>query len=108
VVAYVESAHGLPGARWMEAHLAGTNVVVRAHSVPAALAAVLGGAGLAALPCMVGGDARLVRVSPANVGSQALTLAIHPDTARLARVRALATFIADMFERDRARWTGES
>ncbi len=106
VVAYVESAQMLPGAPWMEAHLTGANVVVRAHSVPAALAAALGGAGLAALPCSVGSDPRLVRITPAVVATQPLTLVSHPDVWRLARVRALTGYVMELFTRDRALWSG--
>jgi DNA-binding transcriptional LysR family regulator len=97
-----------PGAAWLEARSAGAVVVMRGHTISAVYNAALEGLGLAVLPCIAGSvDARLRRVTARVVGTRNLQLVVHPDRARLARVRALMEFLLDQFERDRALFGGD-
>jgi DNA-binding transcriptional LysR family regulator len=107
VITFDASLSGAPGALWLAAHACGTHVVLRANSIVAALNAAICGMGIAALPCIVAGAERaIVRVIPGTVGERDVFLAVHPDLARVARVRAVMDFFIDVFERDAVRWNG--
>jgi DNA-binding transcriptional LysR family regulator len=96
-----------PGAVWVEAHGCGAEVVLRANSLVAALNGAVAGIGIAALPCFIGDVERaLVRLTPAILGTRDVWLVVHPDLAKVARVRVVMDFLLALFERDRALWAG--
>jgi DNA-binding transcriptional LysR family regulator len=67
--------------------------------------ALVGGAGLAVVPCFAGAeDSRLMRLtSPlADLDSQGLWMAVHEDLRHQPRVRLVADSLAALFERHKA------
>jgi DNA-binding transcriptional LysR family regulator len=108
VVGFDPSLSASPGGQWLAGHASGANVVFRANSIVAALNAAIFGMGIAALPCFVADSERmLVRASAQVIGTRNVFLVVHPDLARVARVRAVMDYIVEVFERDAPRWKGE-
>jgi len=67
------------------------------------------GFGLAALPCFLGDqNPSLRRLCSEKIGSADILLVVHPDLARVARVRATMDFIVEWFARDAALFTGDA
>jgi DNA-binding transcriptional LysR family regulator len=98
VIGFNESLAQVPGALWLTAHGEGANVVVRTGSIPAALNAALGGLGIAAIPCLLGdAETTLVRLTPDLIGERDMFLVVHPDLARIARVRVVMDFFVERF-----------
>jgi DNA-binding transcriptional LysR family regulator len=107
VISFDASLSGSPGAQWLAAHACGAHVVLRANSIVAALNAAIFGMGIAALPCIVASAERAIkRVIPGAIGERDVFLAVHPDLARVARVRAVMDFFVDVFESEAERWNG--
>jgi DNA-binding transcriptional LysR family regulator len=109
VIGFDASLAGVPGAVWLGAHAQGANVVLRGNSVAAVFDAALVGLGVAALPCFMADRApELRRLTPGTIGSRDIMLVVHPDLARVARVRATMDFLIDLFARDAELWSGAS
>ncbi len=107
VIGFDASMGAVPGAQWLADHAEGTTVVMRGNSIIAALNAVILGMGLTVLPCFIAdGESILRRLTPRVLGARDIFLVVHPDLARVARVRAVMDFIVETFERDAERWTG--
>jgi DNA-binding transcriptional LysR family regulator len=107
IIGFDDSLANTPGGLWLQAHTAGTNVVMRGNSIIAALNATLCGMGVGALPCFLGeGEPVLRRLTPRVLGTRDIYLVVHPDLARVARVRAVMDFVVDLFARDAAAWAG--
>jgi len=107
VIGFDDSMSGTPGGLWLNDHAKGANVAMRGNSVVAVLNAAIGGMGIAAIPCFLGaGEPQLQRLTPRVIGARDMFLVVHPDLARVARVRAVMDFIAELFQRDQALWTG--
>lgn len=98
VIAFHESLSQVPGAQWLQKHGAGAHIVLRSGSLPAACHAAVGGLGIALIPCLLGdAEPRLVRVLPGIVGTRDGYLVVHPDLARVARVRVVMAFLVERF-----------
>lgn len=98
VIGFDESLSQVPGALWLEKHGQGANIVLRSGSLPAACNAGLAGLGIAVIPCMIADvEPRLVRLLPHTVGSRDCYLVVHPDLARVARVRVVMAFLVERF-----------
>jgi DNA-binding transcriptional LysR family regulator len=109
IITFDDSLASTPGGTWFGAHGGGSNVAMRGNSVVAVLNAAICGMGVAVLPCFLAGpEPRLQRLSPRILGDRDVYLVVHPDLARVARVRAVMDFIVELFERDAALWTGVS
>jgi DNA-binding transcriptional LysR family regulator len=107
VIAFDDSMAQTPGGLWFTAHAKGCQVAMRGNSVIAVLNAAICGMGVAVIPCFLGGsDPQLRRLTPRVLGARDIHLVVHPDLARVARVRAVMDFIVELFERDAALWTG--
>jgi hypothetical protein len=50
----------------------------------------------------------LRRLTPLSLGARDIYLVVHPDLARVARVRAVMSFIIETFKHDDALWLGET
>jgi DNA-binding transcriptional LysR family regulator len=108
VVGFDPSLGASPGGQWIASHGAGASIVLRANSIVAALNAAIFGMGIAALPCFVADPERaLVRLTTDVIGTRNVLLVVHPDLARVARVRAVMDYFVDVFERDAPLWRGE-
>jgi len=98
VIGFDESLLQAPGALWIEEHGAGANVVLKSGSLPAACNAATAGLGVAVVPCFLGDrEPALVRLMPGIVGSREGYLVVHPDLARVARVRVVLAFLVERF-----------
>ncbi|HTQ03622.1 MAG TPA: LysR family transcriptional regulator [Polyangiaceae bacterium] len=107
VVGFDQSLAFVPGALWLEEHAAGASVVLRGNSIVAALNAATFGVGIAVLPCFLADpETRLVRLTARVVGSRDVSLVVHPDLAKVARVRAVMDCVVAAFARDAALWSG--
>jgi len=107
VVGYNESLAQVPGALWLARHGAGTTVVLHSGSIPAAFNAALGGLGVAAIPCFLGdAEPTLVRLTPELIGERDIFLVVHPDLARVARVRVVIDFLVATMAREAAFLSG--
>jgi DNA-binding transcriptional LysR family regulator len=108
VVAFDESLGAIPGALWLQKHGEGTSCVMRANSIVSAFNAVILGLGVSVLPCfMADPEPTLERLAPQVLGGRDIFVVVHPDMARVARVRAVMDFVVESFERDAALWSGE-
>ena len=97
VIGLDETMSRVPGALWLDAHGAGARVVLRGNSIVAVLNACLAGMGVTVLPCFLGDvEPSLARLAPALLGSRPMYLVAHPDRARIARVRVVMDFVAQM------------
>lgn len=84
-----------PGS-WVEGHVAGADVRLRANTLLGAAQAVRSGIGYGVLPCFVGGSMpEVVRIGAPLPGlALPLWLLVHPDIARLPRVRRASDALA--------------
>jgi DNA-binding transcriptional LysR family regulator len=109
VIGFDKSLEAVPGAEWLKKHAHGTHVVMRANSIVAAVNAAIVGMGLGVLPCFLAdGEAELQRLTPLVLGTRDVYLVVHPDFARVARVRAVMDFVIEVLARDEQRWAGVS
>lgn len=88
-----------PGA-WIVANVPNTCIRFRANTLPSAAQAVRSGIGLGILPCFVGGSIpELVRVEPPIPSLQSsLWLLVHPDIARVPRMRSARDALARLLK----------
>ncbi|HVR64527.1 MAG TPA: LysR family transcriptional regulator [Polyangia bacterium] len=108
IVAYDATMAAVPGAQWLAEHGEGTTVAMRGNSIIAAMNAAILGLGLTVLPCFIGdGESALRRLTARLLGARDIFLVVHPDLARVARVRAVMDFIVETFERDAVKWAGQ-
>jgi DNA-binding transcriptional LysR family regulator len=109
VIGFDGSLANVEGAVWLRERARHANVVLRGNSLTAVHRAASVGLGLAPLPCFdADDDAALERLTPELIGSREILLVVHPDLARVARVRATMDFLIELFARDATRWTGRS
>lgn len=109
LIQYDASLARIPGALWLAAHAHEANVVLRGNSVAAVCDAATVGFGVAALPCFLGDkNPALRRLYPEQIGGADIMLVVHPDLARVARVRATMDFLVELFLRDAALFTGDA
>ncbi|HTM44726.1 MAG TPA: LysR family transcriptional regulator [Polyangiaceae bacterium] len=98
VIGFSDSLSQVPGALWIAQRGAGANLVLKSGSLPAACNAAVAGLGVAVLPCFFGDlQPTLVRLLP-NIGmARDVYLVVHPDLARVARVRVVMAFLVERF-----------
>jgi DNA-binding transcriptional LysR family regulator len=107
VVGYDDAMSGVPGAKWLDAHAGDANVVLRGNSLVSVLNAVIAGFGISVLPCFLAdAEPTLRRLTPQVLGTREVTLVVHPDLAKVARVRAVIDFLTEVARRERARFAG--
>jgi DNA-binding transcriptional LysR family regulator len=97
IIAFDDSLGEVPGSRWLAEHGKGARIVLRSGSIPAACDAAVAGLGIAVIPCFLGAaQPDLVRIGP-PVGTRAGYLVVHPDLARVARIRVVIAFLVERF-----------
>jgi DNA-binding transcriptional LysR family regulator len=107
VIGFDQSLGAVPGALWLQDHATGAQIVMRANSIVAASNAAIVGMGIAVLPCFIAdAEPALQRLTPLALGERDIYLVVHPDLARIARIRAVMEFIIERFKRDALLWTG--
>jgi DNA-binding transcriptional LysR family regulator len=101
IIGFDETRRHLPGAEWLATHASGARVVMRCNNLIAALNAALIGMGMAVLPAhLVLSEATLVPIGP-SFCHRDITLVVHPDLGRAARVRAVIDFIIETVQLER-------
>lgn len=107
VIGFDASLSEITGALWIRTHARDANVVLRGNSISAVINAASVGFGVAPLPCFVAGqEPGLVRLTPKLIGGRDIVIAVHPNLARIARVRATVDFLLELFARDQKLWSG--
>ncbi len=108
VIAYDDERASLAGAQWINSHAAGARIVMRSSSIISALNAATMGMGLAVVPAhLLSGEPTLRAIGPSFMQSD-IFIVVHPDLAKIARIRAVMDFIADIVRRDAALLNGTS
>ena len=108
LIAFEDSMKNTPGGLWAAEHAAGANVVMRAGNVSTAFNAGLAALGVVALPCFVADvEPTLERLTPRVIGVRVMELVVHPDAAKVAKVRAVMDFVIELFVDERRLLRGE-
>lgn len=95
-IAWDDNHAHLPAAAWLAREHPGCAIALVTSGLPAQIAAVRAGLGLAVIPDFLATGDDLVRVVPSDrVFSNELWLVTHADLVASARIRAVADFIAD-------------
>jgi len=108
VIGYDPSLANVPAAKWLEARSTDASVVMRSREMTDMLAAAVSGAGLAALPCMVGdAEPKLVRLTSEVIATRNVSLVYRREAKLSAEVRAVIRFVVDVMREhaDRIRGT---
>jgi DNA-binding transcriptional LysR family regulator len=107
VIGFDASLASVPGAVWIAEHGKAARFVMRANSIVAAMNATLVGMGIGALPCFAAdGEPGLKKLGPGTIGERDVFVVVHPDLARVARVRVVMDFVVEVFRRDAGLWDG--
>lgn len=103
IVAYAAALAHVPGARWLDEHAEGASIVFRGNSLRAIADAAVAGLGLTVLPHFLGARTPgLSLLAPEVLGERILSLVVHPDLVRVARVRTVIDFLVEAVTRDHA------
>lgn len=110
-IAWDESHAHLPAADWLAREHPGCKIALITSSLPAQIAAVRAGLGLAVIPDFLTLNDNLIRVIPNDqMFSADVWLVTHADLAGSARVRAVADFLSEKVVQSNSelsgRWTG--
>lgn len=107
VVAYDATMSGVPGGQWIGANSDGANIVMRGNSLLSVLNAVVVGMGVSVLPCFIAEpEQTLVRLTSEVLGSRDVWLVLHPDIARIARVRAVIDYVKEVIQAEQVSLAG--
>ena len=107
VIGFDESLAGSPGALWLGQHAKGTLMPLKGNSIGAVVNAAIVGIGVAIVPCYIASaEAGLRRVTPEVLSSRDIWLVFHPDAARVARIRTVIDFVAEVIGADAALFAG--
>ena len=110
LVGYDESILSTPEERWITMAAAGTPFGIRSNSTNLLHSVLTSGLGLGMLPCWLGDADRTlerVLVNEAYV-TRPLTLVVHEDLRRVARVRLVFDALAEMFAAERSVLEGKA
>jgi DNA-binding transcriptional LysR family regulator len=103
VVGYDTPLAHVPGARWLDEHAEGASIVFRGNSLRAIVDAAVAGLGLTVLPHFLAARTPgLSLLAPDVLGRRTLSIVVHPDLVRVARVRAVIDFLTEAVLRDHA------
>jgi len=107
LIGYEPALAGVPAAQWVEQRLPGARLALRSREMTDMLAAAVGGAGLALLPCLIGDDEpALRRLTPAVLAQRELWL-VYPRESRLAEpVQAVIRFVLEVMRSNAPRIAG--
>jgi DNA-binding transcriptional LysR family regulator len=88
---------------WLDEHAEGATLVFRGNSLRAVVDAAAAGLGLTVLPHFLASRTRgLEPLAPDVLGTRTMSIVVHPDLVRVARVRAVIDFLANAVLRDHA------
>ena len=107
VIGFYGALAQTPGACWLAEHSKGAHVAMRGHSLVAIVNAAVAGIGLAMAPCfLAAAEPKLRRVTPQVLTTREIWLVFPPDAGRLARVRTVIDYVAEVLAADRALLSG--
>jgi DNA-binding transcriptional LysR family regulator len=108
VIGYDATLGDTPPARWIEAHAASANVVMRSRELVDMVTAAAAGAGIALLPCHLGDTTtQLLRLTPTVLTRRELWLVYRREMRLSAAVQAAIRFTIDVIAGARALLLGE-
>jgi DNA-binding transcriptional LysR family regulator len=95
-------------AKWLDRHARKAKIAARCNNLTAMLAMGRAGAGIVAIPCVLGdADSSMVRLlGPVPAMATSLWLCTHPGIRKVARIRALLDHLHASIGRDSARLAG--
>jgi DNA-binding transcriptional LysR family regulator len=97
LLGFEASLSGVPGARWLETHGEGANVVMRCREVSDMLAGCVAGLGLAVLPWMAAAlEPSLRQVSDQQLGSSTIWIVCRKEMLVAEPVRAVIEFVTEV------------
>ena len=105
-IAYDEELAQVPEMRWQAALNPTLRQVLRVNRATTAVRACRAGIGLAMLPCVLGGHEGLRRLSAAPELSRELWLLGHRDAGEIARFKAVAQWLTQVYADSKAELTG--
>ena len=98
-----ETLGGMPGFEWTRDPARGGRIAFRANDPEALVGAAKAGLGLCAVPCLLGDpETPLARVPTLGFSRCDLFLVTHTETRKTPRVRAVADFIGQLLQDNRA------
>lgn len=99
-----ESSNHVAEAQWLARAVPDVRFVIRSNSTNLLHSAVQNGLGISLLPCwLANGDPALKRIlAPEAYATRELTLVVHEDVRKVARVRVVLKALGEIFERDKA------
>ena len=101
LIGYDAALATTPGAVWFRDNLPDAKFAMRGNGILMVFNAAIGGFGIAHLPCFLGdAEATLTRLTPEVFFNRQVRMLVHPDVARLGRVRAVMNFLVELFRRD--------
>jgi DNA-binding transcriptional LysR family regulator len=108
VLGFEASLAGVPGAKWIEAHGQGANIIMRCRELMDMVAACVAGLGLAVLPCMAAvREPALQRLTPAVLGTHRLSLVYRKEVLVAEPVKAVIQFVMKIMSEQAAGMSGE-
>lgn len=97
VIGYDRESSFIPGAKWLDDHLAGARSVVRCDQILSIVAGAVAGLGIAVLPCFVAHrEPSLDRIGKEIVTRDTMHLVVHPEVQEVARVRAVIDTLVEL------------
>jgi len=107
LIGYADLLAMVEGEQWLRSLRPAPTVVMRGNNIAAVTRAAVEGIGIAPLPCFAAApETGLVRITPELIGEREITLVVHPDLVRVARVRATMDFLIELFQREATLWSG--
>jgi DNA-binding transcriptional LysR family regulator len=107
VLGFEASLAAVPGARWLEQHGGGANVVMRCRELTDMVTACAAGIGLAVLPCMAAEpEPALERLTAEVLGTSRFSLVYRKEVLVSPAVKAVIQFVSEVMREYAARMSG--
>ncbi|WP_114955164.1 LysR family transcriptional regulator [Sphingosinicella terrae] len=107
LIGYIPDFIYAPELNYLDEISPGLRPKIRSSSINAQYRLATAGAGIAILPCFIGGgDSRLTRLLPELSIRRSFWLVTHQDTRQLARIQAFGAWLAELAHLERSRLLG--
>jgi DNA-binding transcriptional LysR family regulator len=109
VLGFETTLAGVPGARWIEEHGQGANVIMRCRELIDVVSACVAGLGLAVLPCMAAAvEPSLKRLTREVLGTRRLSIVYRKEMLLSAPVKAVIEFVDEVMRAQAPGMSGEA
>jgi DNA-binding transcriptional LysR family regulator len=99
-IAFDASLDFIPEMRWLAQHVPPERLVLRGSTLPVLLAACASGVGILAMAQLFGDAAQLTRILPSQeLPSREAWGVVHPDLRKVARVKVVQDWLAEVLAR---------